>query len=128
MTKTSQKRKYLKMRELRGNWIRVVRHCPDMTRSYVNDIKQEVTEVAIYLARGSRVSKATCIYDDRDRQWVSCLIKTDNATSLNKRILEYDSDMNFSDVGFRFRNTRINVTVRKRMSMYDKKQTYKESP
>ncbi len=106
---------------MRGNWIRVVRHCPDKTRTFTNDLRNEVSVVACYLARNieeAKVSGTAIIFDDRDRQWVSCLIQTGRTrTKLNHKVLDYDGDMNFSDVSFRFKNTRVNV-VKHRFSDY----------
>ncbi len=118
----TKKYKYMKMHDMPGSWIRVVRHCPDMTKTFVHDVMEEVASVAGFLSRGikCRVGKPSTIYDDRDRQWVSVLIRTDNPTKLNRKILDYDGEMKFSDVGFRFNNTRINVSSRKLIS-YDHK-------
>jgi len=97
-----------------GNWIRVVRYCPDRTKTFINDLKREVEIVACYLAngiKGANMSKANIIFDDKDRQWVSCLIKTGKSkTKLNHKVIDFDNDMNFSDISFRFKETRVNVS------------------
>ena len=113
-----RKAKSIKAHDLRGHWIRIVKHCPDMTKTYVHDLMEEVSQVSCYMANGiekATVQRATSIFDDSDRRWVSCLIRTSNATVLDHKILDYDGDMNFSDVSFRFKNTTINTSVKKMM-------------
>jgi len=117
--KMFDKIKSVKLRDMPGKWIRIVKHCPDMTKTFVHDYQEEVMQVACYLANGitkAKISKATSIFDDRDRRWISCLITTPvSSTALDHKILDYDADMNFSDVGFRFENTRINISSKKMM-------------
>jgi len=111
-----RKAKSVKAQDLTGHWIRIVKHCPDMTKTYIHDLMEEVSQVSCYMASGidkAKVSRVFSIFDDSDRHWVSCLIRTSNPTTLDRKILDYDGDMNFSDVSFRFKNTRINTSTKK---------------
>ena len=121
--KTKDKLKFVPLLEQGGNWVRVVRHCPHMTRTYINDIFMEVKKVAFGLGgKSSSIDKPNFIFDDQNRQWVCVKIRTSYKTPLNKKIITYDGDMNFSDVSEIFKKARtITQNHRFGMNRYDGK-------
>jgi len=102
--------KFYDLTKLPGYWFRVVQHCPDRTKTFENDLKNEITVVANYLARGSvnaHLHFPKYIIDDTDRTWLSVLVTTTHQTPLNHKILDFDNGMNFVEVSGRFKASRI---------------------